>query len=59
MFAWKSVEDIELFCAPGAVQCEADTGEQLEDVSPYTVNKQLGWDGLQFYSQKKLHAYAN
>lgn len=56
LYAWKWVE-VDLFCAPEAIQRDPLTGSQLEAVSPYPVNKQLGWDGLQFCSQKRLYAF--
>jgi hypothetical protein len=56
LFAWNMVE-VDLFCAPGAIQWEPRTGIQLEAVSPYPVERQLGWDGLQFSSKKRLYAF--
>jgi hypothetical protein len=57
LFAWNMVE-VDLFCAPRAIQHDPTTGSQLEAVSPYPVNKQLGWDGLQFCcTQKRLYAF--
>jgi hypothetical protein len=56
LFAWHWVE-VDLFCAPRAIQHDPVTRSQLEAVSPYPVNKQIGWDGLQFVSQKRLYAF--
>jgi hypothetical protein len=56
LFAWREVE-VDVFCSPGAIQWDPVTGSQLEAVSPYPVDKQVGWDGLQFVSQKRLYAF--
>jgi hypothetical protein len=56
LFQWKQV-DVDLFCSPGAVQYNPVSRQQLEAVSPYRMEHQVGWDGLKFVSQKRLYAF--
>jgi hypothetical protein len=49
--------EVDLFCAPEAVQKHPGTGEELKAVSPYHIPGKVGVDGLSFMALGVLYAF--